>query len=330
VPAFDEPCSPPNSLSLRLSANLQRVLRHEAAFDKVIDPAAGAYFVEHLTDALAHEAWTHFQQIEAQGGYLKFLSAGTAATLLGEWAKTRKAAIDKGKITVLGVNQYPDLSQRFAPLTASPRTAPTKYFAELKQALGGPPAYHVDAVLEHLPRCTIAEILEQYTMELHAPATPDQPQRDSEAFESLRLAIQAAPRPPRVHLLRFGDPALRQARAQFAGNLLACAGILPGQATLADDLDAAVHLVSESQADLVVLCAGDADYLALGPVVGSRLQAALPKAKICIAGRLAGWEALHAHGISDCIYLGMDRLAWLQTHFAPTAAETEKGVHHAS
>jgi methylmalonyl-CoA mutase len=60
-----------DDLGARLARNTQQVIKHEAYLDKVVDPAAGSYYLETLTDRIAKEGWALFQEIESAGGYLK-------------------------------------------------------------------------------------------------------------------------------------------------------------------------------------------------------------------------------------------------------------------
>jgi methylmalonyl-CoA mutase len=69
LPADIDHKEPSSSSSYRLARNLQHILKMESFFDQVVDPAAGSYYIEKLTDALAESAWKQFQQIEAEGGF---------------------------------------------------------------------------------------------------------------------------------------------------------------------------------------------------------------------------------------------------------------------
>jgi methylmalonyl-CoA mutase len=100
----------PFEFSDRLASNVQRLLKHEAHLDQVADPAAGSYYVEWLTDALAREAWKLFQQVEAQGGYAHaqdFIENGIAAS-----RHAVEAAVASRRRTLVGVNNYPDLNEQ--------------------------------------------------------------------------------------------------------------------------------------------------------------------------------------------------------------------------
>lgn len=93
-----------------LAINVQRILAEEAHLDAVADPAAGSYFVETLTDALARDGWAVFQQIEAAGGHARAIQAGLLDAHLNASRAQRLAAVATRRRTLVGVNNYPDLT----------------------------------------------------------------------------------------------------------------------------------------------------------------------------------------------------------------------------
>jgi methylmalonyl-CoA mutase len=112
VEAFDETYREPDAFGDRLARNSQLILKREAWLDRAVDAAGGSYYLETLTDSLAREAWTLFQEIEAAGGFLKYSESGA---LEGEIAKSRaerEAAAATRRATIVGTNQYPNLAER--------------------------------------------------------------------------------------------------------------------------------------------------------------------------------------------------------------------------
>jgi DsbE subfamily thiol:disulfide oxidoreductase len=99
-----------------LAVNVQRILKEESLIDAVADPAGGSYYVEALTDALARAGWAQFQQVEAEGGFAAALSAGSIRTRLAALRAVREAAVSWRRQTLVGVNNYPDVSEK-APAT---------------------------------------------------------------------------------------------------------------------------------------------------------------------------------------------------------------------
>ena len=76
VTPFDAAYETPNDFSERLARNQQLLLKEESHFDKVVDPAAGSYFVEELTTSLANEGWKIFLKVEEEGGFLEAIKKG--------------------------------------------------------------------------------------------------------------------------------------------------------------------------------------------------------------------------------------------------------------
>jgi methylmalonyl-CoA mutase len=101
--------------SSRLARNIQLILREEAHLDKVADPAGGSYYIEALTEALAREAWTLFQQIEGQGGFASAEASGAIAAALAASRAAKEQAVASRRRTLVGVNNYPNPAERALP-----------------------------------------------------------------------------------------------------------------------------------------------------------------------------------------------------------------------
>src|SRR5579859_5935036 len=102
--SLDEAIALPTDFSARIARNTQLLLQEETGICKVIDPWAGSFFVEALTDALMKRAWSHLQEVEALGGMTKAIESGLPKLRIEEAAARRQAQIDSGKETIIGVN----------------------------------------------------------------------------------------------------------------------------------------------------------------------------------------------------------------------------------
>ncbi len=102
--SLDEAIALPTDFSARIARNTQLFLQEETGICKVIDPWAGSFFVEALTQAIMKRAWTHIQEVEALGGMTKAIETGLPKLRIEEAAARRQAHIDSGKETILGVN----------------------------------------------------------------------------------------------------------------------------------------------------------------------------------------------------------------------------------
>lgn len=104
--ALDEAIALPTDFSARIARNTQIYLQEETYITKEIDPWAGSYYVETLTDELAHRAWDLIQEIEKLGGMAKAIETGIPKMRIEEAAARMQARIDSGIQKIIGVNVY--------------------------------------------------------------------------------------------------------------------------------------------------------------------------------------------------------------------------------
>ncbi|MEO9804699.1 MAG: methylmalonyl-CoA mutase [Reichenbachiella sp.] len=104
--ALDEAIALPTDFSARIARNTQIYLQEETDITKVVDPWAGSYYVEYLTDQLARKAWDIITEIEEMGGMAKAIETGMPKLKIEEAAARKQARIDTGKDVIVGVNKY--------------------------------------------------------------------------------------------------------------------------------------------------------------------------------------------------------------------------------
>ena len=104
--AFDEAMGLPTEFSSRIARNTQLIMQEELGITKVIDPLAGSYYVENLTNELTQMAWELIQEVENLGGMTEAVSAGLPKSRIEESAAKKQAAIDQGLEVIVGVNKY--------------------------------------------------------------------------------------------------------------------------------------------------------------------------------------------------------------------------------
>ena len=97
-----------NEFGDRIARNQLLILKHESFFDKVNNPADGAYYIESLTQQLADKALTLFKEIELNGGFITQLIEGTIQRKISESAQKEQDLMDEGKEVLLGTNKYPN------------------------------------------------------------------------------------------------------------------------------------------------------------------------------------------------------------------------------
>lgn len=106
--AYDTIYHKDNEFGDRISRNQLLVLKHESYFDKVNNPADGAYYIETLTEQLAEKALELFKDIEKNGGLISQLIDGTIQRKINESAQKEQELFDSGKEVLLGTNKYPN------------------------------------------------------------------------------------------------------------------------------------------------------------------------------------------------------------------------------
>jgi len=266
----------PNSFSSRIARNVQIILKEEAHFDKVADPAGGSYYVEVLTASLAQEAWKLFTQVEEQGGYCQSFMKGIIQQQVKDHARKMFADVAARKCTVLGTNQYPNFQELM--------------LSQIDKEVYWPKPLSVDGVV----------------------ADPLQPIRISSEIEHLRLKTEISGKRPKVFMLTIGNLAMRLARSQFSCNFFAVAGFEVidnnGFASVAEGIDAAL----KAKADIVVLCSSDDEYAAYAPEAFKLLA---NRAIFVVAGNPPCMEDLQAQGIKNFISIRsnlLDTLSYYQ------------------
>ena len=104
--SFDEAIALPTDESARIARNTQLILQNETGVTKTVDPLAGSYFVENLTEELSKKAWDIITEIEELGGMTKAVKAGIPKLKIEESATKKQAKVDSGSRVVVGVNKY--------------------------------------------------------------------------------------------------------------------------------------------------------------------------------------------------------------------------------
>ncbi len=104
--ALDEAIALPTDFSARIARNTQIYIQEETSVTKHVDPWAGSYYVESLTQELVDKAWSLIQEVESLGGMAKAIETGVPKMRIEEAAARTQARVDSGKQTIIGVNKY--------------------------------------------------------------------------------------------------------------------------------------------------------------------------------------------------------------------------------
>ncbi len=104
--ALDEAIALPTDFSARIARNTQIYIQEETNICKTVDPWAGSYYIESLTNEMAHSAWKHIQEVEELGGMAKAIETGIPKLRIEEAAARKQARIDSGLEKIIGINEY--------------------------------------------------------------------------------------------------------------------------------------------------------------------------------------------------------------------------------
>ena len=104
--SFDEAIALPTEFSARIARNTQLILQEETHITSVVDPFAGSYMMESLTQQMADAAWAIIEEVDAMGGMTQAVQSGYAKLKIEAAAAQKQARIDSGRDTIVGVNKY--------------------------------------------------------------------------------------------------------------------------------------------------------------------------------------------------------------------------------
>ncbi|KYD25156.1 MULTISPECIES: methylmalonyl-CoA mutase [Geobacillus] len=167
--ALDEAIALPTDFSARIARNTQLYLQEETGICRTIDPWAGSYYVETLTNELMKRAWAHIEEIESLGGMAKAIETGIPKMRIEEAAARRQARIDSGAETIIGVNKYrPEKEEPIDILEVDNTAVRKRQIERLNELKATRDNEHVEAALEAITKA--AETGEGNLLELAVQA----------------------------------------------------------------------------------------------------------------------------------------------------------------
>ena len=267
-----------NEFSDRIARNQQLLLKEESHFSKIADPAAGSYYLEELTASIADQAWKLFLEVQEKGGYLAALREGFIQAEIKKMAGKRDMNIATRRENLLGVNQFPNFTE--------------KLDAELDAA--------VFAATDLTAEGAEIETLKPY--------------RGAQAFEALRYKTDVYAKTnkrPLAFMLTIGNLGMRKARAQFACNFFAVAGFDVLDNNGFKTVEEGVEAAQKAGAAIVVICSSDDEYAELAPAAFDAIGG---KAIFVVAGAPACTDELKAKGIANYINVKSNLLAELKAY----------------
>jgi len=264
VNPFNEIYEEATVFSNRIARNQQLLLKEEAHFSKIADPAAGSYYIETLTESLAEQALKLFIEVQEKGGYTSALKEGFVQSTIKATSQKRDFAIATRRENFLGTNQFPNFGERLENISEE-ALIPTDLSSDKSEI----------------------ETLKTY--------------RGAQAFENLRNKTDLYSvnnERPKVQMFPIGNLNMRKARGQFACNFFACAGFEVFDHKGFDNVEDGVKYVTEMGAKVVVVCSSDDEYATLVPEINKQLNG---KAIIVVAGAPACADDLKAIGVDKFV-----------------------------
>jgi methylmalonyl-CoA mutase len=274
---FDAAYKESDDFSRRIATNQQILLKEEAYMDKIIDPSAGSYYIENLTNNLAENAWKIFLDIEKIGGFTKAIKENYVQDEIEKMHEKRQGDVAKRKTVVVGTNQYPNLSEKPVEVTKK-------------------------CCCQNGRDCGCKDENEQEFKILRC-------QRQAKPFENLRLAVNNAEHKPSVFLLTYGNLAMRNARAGFTTNFFGVAGYdIKNNAGFETGRQGADEALKYNP-DILVLCSSDDEYEELikevMPIVKGKIK------NVVVAGNPEKAEEFLQQGITGFINVKTNALETL-------------------
>ena len=280
---FDAAVRDSDPFSRRIARNIQVMMQEEFNLLSPVDPAGGSWYVETLTGQLGEAIWKQIQKIQAAGGMLEALRAGTVQSEIAATLADRFKRLATRQDRAVGSNMYPNMSEKplegtKTPKAAKPAGKPVEGLKTCVKCSG-------DALEEG---ATLADVAASFADGQAEAITAILPHRWTEQYEALRKAtedyIARTGDNVKVFLCNMGPIPQHKARADFSASFMEVAHFEVlrnnGFATVDEAVDAAVA----SGADVAIICSTDDTYPELVPPVAKGIKAKAPQMKVFLAG----------------------------------------------
>jgi len=319
---YDEAAGATDDFSRRIARNVHTLLAEEFHVTATADPAGGSWFVEKLTDELARQAWTLFQQIEKEGGLAAALRRGLPQQLVAATAGEKDGAIAQRRAGLVGTNLFPNLMGEPLVMKAADSSFQAMRAEAIKARRGAAPkksratswSGRFKAALAAASHGATVGQLARFGRDPAAPAEqtiqPVVPKRAAAGFEKLRRASDAFTQRtgarPKVFLAKIGPIKQHKPRADFSAGFFAVGGFATMGREAFETAEAAAKAAIASGAPAAVLCSTDETYPTLVPVFARAVKAARPGMMVVVAG-LPGDPAVADHfraaGVDEFIHV---------------------------
>jgi methylmalonyl-CoA mutase len=276
ISPYNENFADVTAFSKRISRNVSNMLKEESYFDKVVDPAAGSYYIENITDEMVKKAWKIFQSVENEGGFIKSFEEGKIQRQISEVHEKRMKLASQRREIFVGTNQYPNTKEQLDPAKI---TFPAKKEGE------------IEVLLEEDGSKEFEEL----------------------RLKTDAAAKKSGARPKAYMALIGNNPAMRTARAQFSGGFIGCGGFEIVDGIITKSNDEALDKAFEINADITVICGSDEDYSSLGVEFAKKYKEAKKEGVLLLAGYPAeGLQDLKNAGVDDFIHIRSNLVSTLK------------------
>lgn len=289
----------------RLARNTQLILQGECGLDKVVDPSGGSWYIEAMTDKLAREAWSMFQDIESKGGMKAEILSGSIQAKVNKTASKRYELVDQRRQTLVGINRYTNLTEKaLEPVVLNKVTDSCPAKVDIGDCVSSV-CCAAEAASKGASLCQIGELVSGDT-EMTAEALPKR--RAGERFEALldkaSLCLAETGARPTIFFANMGPLRQHKARADFSQDFLRAGGfdcIYPAGFSTPEE---AAKAALESGTKACVICSTDDTYPDIVPAFCAAVKAAKPEMTIVLAGYPADMvESYKAAGVDMFIHV---------------------------
>jgi len=272
---FDAVYKETDAFSKRNARNTQLLLKEESYLDKIVDPAAGSYYIETLTDGIAEKSWELFKSIEITGGFIQYFESGKINEEINDACQQRDMDIATRKVKILGTNMYPNPDDQMLEKITKLQSG--------KENPNGLRLYRGAESFEFLRLAT----------EKHAKKTGKK---------------------PKVFLLQMGNLAMRKARATFSMNFFGCAGYEIIDNNFFKETNEAVEAALASKSEIIVVCSSDDEYLNIVPPICKGIKDKNDNVMVIVAGYPKEVvDDLKNAAVDDFIHLKTNVLSFLMS-----------------
>ena len=277
VAPYNENFEQPTKLSKRVSRNVSNMLKEESYFDRIVDPSAGSYYIENITDELVKKTWELFNEIESEGGFIKSFTSGKIQSRIKDTREKRLKLASQRRETFVGTNQYPNTNELLDPEKISMASDDGGEIEILKPENGA---------------------IEFEKMRL--------------ATDS--FAKKAGQRPKAFIALIGNNATMRTARGQFSSGFIGCGGFEIVDGVITSSNDEAIKKALDQNAEITVMCGSDDDYATIGIEFAKKFKEAKKDGLLVLAGYPTdSIEVLKEAGVDEFVHIRADLISTLKS-----------------